>query len=65
MVDGLKSMQQVLADQFTVDVVDIDLHPALDATWGEMVPVLLDGDTEICHHFLDINRVRQYLSLGQ
>jgi len=38
---------------FTIDVVDVDREPALEEKWGDKVPVLLDGDVEICHYFLD------------
>jgi hypothetical protein len=38
---------------FDVDVVDIDAHPALEARWGDKVPVLLEGDIELCHYHLD------------
>ena len=55
-------MQQVVVGHYAIDVVDIDLHPTLEATWGDKVPVLLDGDTEICHYFLDADRLRHCLS---
>jgi len=65
MVAGLQALQQVHADKYVIDVVDIDLHPALEAKWGDKVPVLLDGDVEICHYFLDADRFRERLSLGE
>jgi len=43
-----------------VTVVDVDAHEALEARWSEWVPVVLDGDTEICHHFLDESAVRAH-----
>ena len=39
---------------FDVDVVDVDSDPALEAKWGDKVPVLLDGDIELCHYHLDV-----------
>ena len=39
---------------FEIDVVDVDRHPALEEKWGEKVPVLLDGELEICHYHLDL-----------
>jgi len=42
---------------FEIDVVDVDKHPALEEKWGDLVPVLLDGDREICHYYLDIEAV--------
>lgn len=38
---------------FEVQVVDVDRDPALEERWGDKVPVLLDGDREICRYFLD------------
>jgi hypothetical protein len=40
---------------FEIDVVDVDRHPALEERWGEKVPVLLDGELEICHYLLDVD----------
>jgi thioredoxin reductase (NADPH) len=42
---------------FDVEVVDVDRHPALEEKWGEKVPVLLDGDRELCHYYLDLEVV--------
>jgi len=39
---------------FDIEVVDVDSHPALEAKWGDKVPVLLDGEIEICHYHLDV-----------
>jgi thioredoxin reductase (NADPH) len=47
---------------FQVRVVDVDRHPALEEKWGEKVPVLLDGDLEICHYFLDLEAVEARLA---
>ena len=38
---------------FDIDVVDIDKHPELEEKWGDKVPVLLDGERELCHYHLD------------
>jgi thiol-disulfide isomerase/thioredoxin len=38
---------------FEVVVVDVDRDPALEEKWGDKVPVLLDGERELCHYFLD------------
>jgi len=45
-----------------VEVLDVDADDVLEAKWGELVPVLLHGDRELCHYFLDIPKVRDYLS---
>lgn len=36
-----------------VDEIDVDTDPALEARWGELVPVLLAGERELCHYRLD------------
>jgi thioredoxin reductase (NADPH) len=45
-----------------LDVVDVDADPALEARYDELVPVLLHGETELCHYFLDTVKVREYLA---
>ena len=61
MIVALQTMQGHLIDGYVVDVIDVDQHPALEAKWGDKVPVLLDGDEEICHYFLDQDRLRLHL----
>jgi thioredoxin reductase (NADPH) len=46
---------------FTVEVVDVDRHPGLEEKWGDKVPVLLDGEREICHYFLDVEALEARL----
>lgn len=45
----------------SVEVLDVDADDALEEKWGELVPVLLHGETELCHYFLDAAGVRDYL----
>lgn len=53
-----------LAAEFNADieVLDVDADPTLEAKYDELVPVLLHGETELCHYFLDEPKVREYLS---
>ncbi len=53
-----------LASEFgaTITVLDVDADPALEAKYDELVPVLLHGDTELCHYFLDEAKTREYLA---
>jgi thioredoxin reductase (NADPH) len=53
-----------LAAEFgaSVTVLDVDADPALEARYDELVPVLLHGDVELCHYFLDEPKTRQYLA---
>ena len=54
----------VLLAEFCVDleVLDCDADPALEALYDELVPVLLHDGRELCHYFLDVSKVRDYLS---
>ena len=53
-----------LAKEFgaSVAVLDVDADPALVAKYDELVPVLLHGETELCHYFLDEAKIREYLA---
>jgi hypothetical protein len=62
-----QEMEQALAvllAEFCVDleVLDCDADPALEALYDELVPVLLHDGRELCHYFLDVSKVRDYLS---
>ena len=45
----------------SVEIVDVDADPSVEAAWGELVPVLLLGGAEdgveLCHYHLDAERV--------
>jgi Glutaredoxin-like domain (DUF836) len=41
--------------------IDVDTDPALEARWGERVPVLLDGERELCHYRVDRAALVAYL----
>lgn len=51
----------LLATGATLNVVDVDADPVLESKYDELVPVLLHGDLELCHYFLDEPAVGQYL----
>ena len=53
-----------LAEEFgaSVTVLDVDADPMLEAKYDELVPVLLHGETELCHYFLDEAKTREYLA---
>ncbi len=47
---------------FGIEVLDVDADPELEAKYNELVPVLVDGEErELCHYFLDVPKVREYL----
>jgi len=47
---------------FTLALVDIDGDADLVVRYGHKVPVLVGGDEEICHYFLDEPQLAEYLS---
>ena len=62
MLAALEAFQEIAVENFVIDVIDVDLHTALEEKWGHLVPVLLDGDVEICHYFLDPDRLSGHLA---
>jgi hypothetical protein len=44
--------------------VDVDADPALKACYGWDVPLLFDGDAEICRHQLNLPALREWLDLN-
>ena len=44
------------------DVIYIDEDSDLEALYGILVPVLKAGEREICHYFLDVKALQQYIS---
>ena len=47
---------------FNFSVIDVDEHPELEELWGEWVPVVLAGETELCHYHLDEAAIRAYFT---
>ncbi len=48
-----------------VTEIDVDAHSALEARYGDLVPVLLQGGVdgrEVCHYHLDRARVAKVLA---
>ena len=60
LVDALQPL--AMEYDWEVEVVDVDQHPELEARWDELVPVLLHGEHELCHCYLDEAAVRAYCS---
>lgn len=53
------------AHGLALDGVDIDDDPVLAARYGEHVPVLCDGDQELCRYVLDESVLAQHLGLSE
>jgi len=45
-----------------IEEIDVDTRPALEARWGELVPVLLAGEQELCHYRIDRAAVAAYFA---
>lgn len=60
MIAGLRALQAAAC--FELEVVDVDRDPALEARYGERVPVLAAAGVELCHIHLDPAKVNEYLS---
>lgn len=60
MIGALRALPR--AATFDLVIVDIDRDPALEARYGELVPVLSAEGNELCHYRLDIAKVDEYLS---
>lgn len=46
---------------FSIEVVDVDARPEWVERFDELVPVLMLGNEEICHYFLDAERLHAIL----
>ena len=60
MIEALRALEPDLG--FHLRVVDVDADPALEARYGEWVPVLEGGGREICRHFLDRGALDAFLA---
>jgi len=60
MLHALEPMRRELA--FDIEVIDVDLDPEHERRYGELVPVLVHGEHEICHYFLDRQALTAYLA---
>jgi hypothetical protein len=47
---------------FSLTIVNLEDHPELESRYGEWVPVLMAGTTEICHYHLDETALRDWLT---
>jgi glutaredoxin len=46
----------------SLNTLYIDNNPILEQQFGSLVPVLKAGEKEICHYFLDVKALQQYIS---
>ncbi|MCW5618954.1 MAG: glutaredoxin family protein [Nitrosomonas sp.] len=62
MIDGLRQRQRQVS--FDFEVVDIDTDLTLAARLNDKIPVLMSvpDQIEICHHFLNLQALDDYLA---
>ena len=58
----LEALRSQLGADIPVTIVDVEGDPVLKARYGEHVPVLMSGDTELCRHTYDTARVAAYVA---
>lgn len=51
LLQQLSSLQQQYSFAYTL--VDVDTDPTLQDIFGHLVPVVILGEKQICHYFLD------------
>jgi hypothetical protein len=56
----LAALRAQMGAGFPVEIVDVDSDPGLKARYGEHVPVLMDGDTELFRHHYDPAKFSAY-----
>ena len=56
----LAALRAQMGAGFPVEIVDVDSDPALKERYGEHVPVLMDGDTELLRHHYDAAKFSAY-----
>jgi thioredoxin reductase (NADPH) len=59
MTQALECLRSELGIEFTE--VDVDTSPELVRLYDTRVPVLVAGDIEICHYFLEEGKLREHL----
>lgn len=49
---------------FSLHIVDIDTDNYLKLRYGERVPLLAEGDKEICHYYLNEDLLLKYIGVS-
>lgn len=62
MREALENCREQL--DFSLEFRDIDARADWQQRYGERIPVLLAGDSEICHYYLDRQALLEHFSRG-
>ncbi|WP_374335821.1 glutaredoxin family protein [Leeia sp.] len=60
--DMLAILQQDYRGRFLLQVVDIEDDDDTEARYGQLIPVLMAGEHELCHYHLNRARLDAYLA---
>jgi Glutaredoxin-like domain (DUF836) len=60
--DMLAALRVQLGADFPVELVDVDSDPRLEERYGELVPLLMHGDTELCRYRYEPEKLAAYLA---
>ena len=60
--DDMRTALAKHAPEVAVLEIEVDADPALEARWGDLVPVLLADGHEVCHYRLDTRELDAILA---
>jgi hypothetical protein len=60
--DMLAALRMQLGADFPVEIVDVDSDPRLEERFGELVPVLMHGDIELCRYRYEPEKLAAYVA---
>ncbi len=60
----MEALVRPICDEFgaSLTILDVDADPALEARFNELVPVLMDGETELARYHLYVPDFRAYMA---
>lgn len=54
----------IVGTGYGLSLLDVDADPSLKARYGRDVPLLFDGDIEICRHRLNLPAFQEWLRVN-
>jgi len=58
----LTALREQLGTQFPITVVDVESDPVLAERYGELVPLLMWGEAEVCRYRYDAQKVAAFMA---
>jgi hypothetical protein len=56
------ALTPIIRGRASLEIVDVEGKPDLERAYGQRIPVLFGGDTELSIHPLDVAAVETYLA---